>query len=192
METKIPLGPAANTPGEILRTEFLEPLGLSQNELAIRTGLPRMRVSEIVRGRRKITAETAIAFGHAFEIEPQFWLNLQRDYDLAVETKKRQSLGSRLGKIVRTAPSISAVRTRAFAMARPKAGATGEVVSDSASGKRSGRRVAHLKAGVGTILHATRDRATGRYTVTKEGSETSPTVKGRSVSGQYREKRAQK
>ena len=77
MPTLIPIGPAANTPGEILRTEFLEPLGLSQNELATRSGLDRMRISEIVRGRRRLTAETAIAFAKVFEIEPQFWLNLQ-------------------------------------------------------------------------------------------------------------------
>jgi addiction module HigA family antidote len=91
MQTAIPIGPAANTPGEILRTEFLEPLGLSQNELAIRTGLDRMRISEIVRGRRAITAKTAIAFGAALDTGPQFWLNLQNDYDLAVEAKR--SLG---------------------------------------------------------------------------------------------------
>jgi hypothetical protein len=47
-----------------------------------------MRISEIVRGRRRITAETAIAFAKVFEIEPQFWLNLQRDYDLAIEVNK--------------------------------------------------------------------------------------------------------
>src|SRR5215469_10205687 len=92
MQTAIPIGPAANTPGEILRTEFLEPLGLSQNELAKESGLDRMRISEIVRGRRRITAETAIAFARVFEIEPQFWMNLQRDYDLAVEAKKSQGL----------------------------------------------------------------------------------------------------
>lgn len=88
MQTVIPIGPAANTPGEILRTEFLEPLGLSQNELATKSGLDRMRISEIVRGRRRITAATAIAFSKVFDIEPQFWLNLQRDYDLAIEAKK--------------------------------------------------------------------------------------------------------
>jgi len=92
MPTLIPIGPAANTPGEILRTEFLEPLGLSQNELATRSGLDRMRISEIVRGRRRLTAETAIAFAKVFEIEPQFWMNLQRDYDLAIEAKKGGAL----------------------------------------------------------------------------------------------------
>jgi addiction module HigA family antidote len=86
--TKIPLGPAANTPGEILRKEFLEPLGLSQNELASKTGLDRMRISEIVRGRRRITPETAIALGDTLGTGPRFWLNLQNDYDLAIEAKK--------------------------------------------------------------------------------------------------------
>jgi addiction module HigA family antidote len=100
MPTLIPIGPAANTPGEILRTEFLEPLGLSQNELATRSGLDRMRISEIVRGRRRLTAETAIAFAKVFEIEPQFWMNLQRDYDLAIEAKKGGALVRAAGKLV--------------------------------------------------------------------------------------------
>jgi len=77
-----------NTPGEILRTEFLEPLGLSQNELAIKSGLHRMCINEIVPGQRRIKAESAIAFSKVFEIKPLFWLNPQRDYDLALEAKK--------------------------------------------------------------------------------------------------------
>jgi addiction module HigA family antidote len=107
-QTKIPIGPAANTPGEILRTEFLEPLGLSQNELAKQSGLARMRISEIVRGRRKMTAKTAIALGKALDIEPQFWLNLQRDYDLAVEAKKSRGLSVRVRSVAR---AVSATLT---------------------------------------------------------------------------------
>jgi antitoxin HigA-1 len=89
MNTLTPIGPAANKPGEILRTEFLEPLGLTQNELAAKTGLDRMRISEIVRGRRAITALTAIALGKALRTGARFWMNLQTDYDLAVEAKKK-------------------------------------------------------------------------------------------------------
>ncbi|MBT62839.1 MAG: addiction module antidote protein, HigA family [Puniceicoccaceae bacterium] len=84
------------TPGGILLREFLEPLGLSQAELARRTGLPTSRISEIVKGRRVITGETAIALGAFFGNSPQFWMNLQTGCDLrriemenAAEIRKR-------------------------------------------------------------------------------------------------------
>lgn len=70
------------TPGGILQREFLEPLELKQSELAERTGLPASRINAIVKGRRSITAETAIAFGAFFGNSPQFWLNLQTGCDL--------------------------------------------------------------------------------------------------------------
>jgi len=70
------------TPGGILLREFLEPLGLSQAELARRTGLPTSRITEIVKGRRAITGETAVALGTFFGNRPQFWLNLQSGCDL--------------------------------------------------------------------------------------------------------------
>ena len=70
------------TPGGILLREFLEPLNLSQAELARRTGLPTSRITEIIKGRRAITGETAVAFGAFFGNSPQFWLNLQAGCDL--------------------------------------------------------------------------------------------------------------
>ena len=79
------------TPGGILQREFLEPLKMSQAELARRTGLPGSRVTEIVKGRRAITAETAVALGAFFRNSPQFWLNLQSGCDLRrVEMEKAQ------------------------------------------------------------------------------------------------------
>ncbi|MBV8173372.1 MAG: HigA family addiction module antidote protein [Verrucomicrobia bacterium] len=211
MPTKIPLGPAANTPGEILLTEFLEPLGLSQNELATRIGLPRMRISEIVRGRRKITAETAIALGQAFAIEPQFWLNLQRDYDLAVEAKKRQSLGARAGKIIRAvSASVSGV-VRVSAIPEGVCGSDGptrrkeksleELVSDTLAGKPVGLEVSDAKPG--KTSRTTKDRATGIYKTARETSgvfkttkEASgmirTTVKDKAGSGKSKVKRTQK
>ncbi|MBV8276348.1 MAG: HigA family addiction module antidote protein [Verrucomicrobia bacterium] len=105
MQTLTPIGPAANTPGEILRTEFLEPLGLSQNQLAIKSGLDRMRISEIVRGQRRITPQTAMAFDKVFQTGAQFWLNLQTDYDLAVEAKKRRAK-ARSGSLVQKVSGI--------------------------------------------------------------------------------------
>jgi addiction module HigA family antidote len=80
---QIPLGPAENCPGEILQEEFLIPLGLSLRELARQMGCGPARISEIVRGKRTITAETSILLGRALGVSPGFFLGLQFDYDLA-------------------------------------------------------------------------------------------------------------
>lgn len=79
------------TPAEVLAEEFLEPLGLTQTELAERAGLPRKHVNEICRGRRVITADTALILGRVFGNSPEFWLNTQRRTDLweALNTPKR-------------------------------------------------------------------------------------------------------
>ena len=71
-------------PGEILLEDFLKPLDLTQVALARHLGIPTQRVNEIVRGKRGITPETAWLFSQAFNTTPQFWLNLQMQYDLAV------------------------------------------------------------------------------------------------------------
>ena len=73
-------------PGEILEEEFLKPLGISQTRLAIDIRVPAPRVNAIVRGRRAITADTALRLGAYFGMEPQFWLNLQNNYDLGVDS----------------------------------------------------------------------------------------------------------
>jgi antitoxin HigA-1 len=69
-------------PGDILLTEFMEPLGLSAYRLAQELLVPLPRIYEVVRGRRSISADTAIRLGLYFGFPPQFWLNLQNDYDL--------------------------------------------------------------------------------------------------------------
>jgi len=69
-------------PGEILRYEFLEPLGLSQKELAEALGITRVRLSEILRGKRGITADTAFRLARFFDTTPEFWLGLQTDVSL--------------------------------------------------------------------------------------------------------------
>ena len=73
------------TAGEILRTEFLEPLGISQYRLAQATGLSQTRIGEIVRGRRRITTETGLRLSRALGTSERFWINLQADYDIEVE-----------------------------------------------------------------------------------------------------------
>jgi addiction module HigA family antidote len=69
-------------PGEILRTEFMEPLGITAYQLAKALHLPGMY--EIVRGKRAISADVALRLGKYFSMTPQFWMNLQTDYDLSV------------------------------------------------------------------------------------------------------------
>lgn len=73
------------TPGEILQTEFLEPLGITQYRLAQATGLSQTRIGEIVHGKRRITPETALRLSKALGLSERFWLNIQTDYDLEVE-----------------------------------------------------------------------------------------------------------
>jgi addiction module HigA family antidote len=72
-------------PGEILLTEFLEPLGLSQYQLARSIAVPARRINEIVHGERRISADTALRLSRFFGTSERFWMNLQARYDLEVE-----------------------------------------------------------------------------------------------------------
>ncbi len=85
-------------PGEVLREEFLEPLGLSQNALARGLGVPPRRINEIVHGNRRVTADTALRLGRFFGTSPEFWFGLQMDYELDVESDR---LAGRLEKEVK-------------------------------------------------------------------------------------------
>jgi addiction module HigA family antidote len=69
-------------PGEILLEEFLRPMEISQNRLARDIDIPVSRIAEIIRGRRAITADTALRLGEYFGMSAEFWLNLQASYDL--------------------------------------------------------------------------------------------------------------
>ena len=84
-------------PGEILLEEFLRPMEISQYRLAKDISVPQRRISEIVQGKRSITADTALWFGRFFGMEAQFWLNLQSRFDLQ---KAEADLESRLEKEV--------------------------------------------------------------------------------------------
>jgi addiction module HigA family antidote len=70
------------TPGEMLKEEFLAEYGLSQNQLAMAVGISPNRLTEIIRNRRRITADTALRLGLYFGNSPEFWMNLQSHYDL--------------------------------------------------------------------------------------------------------------
>lgn len=85
-------------PGEILLEEFLKPMGLSQNRLALDLGVPPRRINEIVHGKRRVTADTALRLARYFRMSAQFWVGLQIDYDLDVEEDR---LGNRLQQEVR-------------------------------------------------------------------------------------------
>jgi len=84
-------------PGEILLEEFLKPLGISQNELARAINVPPNRISQIINGKREITADTALRLGRFLGIEPEFWLNLQTRYNMKVA---RARLGKELEKSI--------------------------------------------------------------------------------------------
>jgi addiction module HigA family antidote len=84
-------------PGEVLLEEFLSPLGLSQNKLALSVGVSPRRINEIVLGKRRVTAETALRLARYFDTTPQFWLGLQANFDLDVAADE---LGERLDREV--------------------------------------------------------------------------------------------
>ena len=88
-------------PGEILRDELAE-LGVSQSEFARQINVPPNRVSQIIAGKRSVTGDTALRFGHWFGVEPQFWLNLQAQFDLAVAER-------RVGNSVRALPTAAQI-----------------------------------------------------------------------------------
>ena len=79
-------------PGEMLLKEFLEPIGITQKEFAMHLGWTYARLNEIINGKRGISAESALALADAFKMEPQFWLNLQINWDLWHAMQKHQKI----------------------------------------------------------------------------------------------------
>jgi addiction module HigA family antidote len=92
----IPTHRQPTLPGEVLLTEFLEPLGITQTQLAERLSMPIQRINGIVRGRRAVTAETAMLLARVFGTSPEFWLNLQTAVDM---WKARRHLGPELASV---------------------------------------------------------------------------------------------
>jgi antitoxin HigA-1 len=78
-------------PGEVLSEEFLKPLDLSAYRLSKDIGIPQTRISEIVKGNRRITADTALRLSKYFGVSPKFWLGLQDDFD--IEEEQNQIIG---------------------------------------------------------------------------------------------------
>jgi antitoxin HigA-1 len=86
-------------PGEVLFEEFLKPMNISQNRLALNIGVPARRINEIVLGKRGISADSALRLARFFGTSAEFWLGLQAQYDLDITA---EALGDRLDKEVRT------------------------------------------------------------------------------------------
>ena len=86
------------TPGDVLLEEFLKPMGITQNQLAKDINVPPNRVSQIIRGKREITANTALRLGKYFGIEPEFWLNLQVRYNMKIA---QNEMGIKIDKEVK-------------------------------------------------------------------------------------------
>ena len=78
-------------PGEVLREDFMKPLGLSVNKLALDLHVPATRIGEIVNERRRITADTALRLGRYFKTNAEFWLNLQNFYELEMARRSGKS-----------------------------------------------------------------------------------------------------
>lgn len=86
-------------PGEILKEEFLEPLGMSAGALARELNVPRTRIERLVAGQTSITPDTALRLAKFFNSTPEFWMNMQAGYDIKTEARKLQ-------------PEIAKIRTR--------------------------------------------------------------------------------
>ena len=78
----LPKNRAPTHPGEMLQKEFLEPMGISQKEFAQHLGWTPARLNEIIHAKRGITSDSALSIGDAFKMEPEFWLNLQKNWEL--------------------------------------------------------------------------------------------------------------
>ena len=83
-------------PGEVLLEEFIKPMGISAYRLAKQTNIPQTRISEICKGKRRITADTALRLSKYFGTTPQFWLGMQDDYDLE---EQQEILSDELARI---------------------------------------------------------------------------------------------
>jgi antitoxin HigA-1 len=93
-------------PGEILREDFMKPLGLTVNKLALELHVPATRIGEIVHGRRRVTAETALRLARYFKTNAEFWLNLQNFYD--IEISRRSGKITEIEQQVHPAPTLAA------------------------------------------------------------------------------------
>lgn len=108
-------------PGEMLREEFLRPMGVSQVRFAEHLGISLQRVNEIVNGKRGVTPETALRFAAALRTTPEFWINLQASHDLAMVRGRAEEMPMALKAAGVTRRSVAfAAASRGAAVARKK------------------------------------------------------------------------
>ena len=119
-------------PGEILRSEFLEPLGMSVNALALALRVPAPRINDVVRGRRSISADTALRLERYFGASAQFWLNLQIAYDLRVATT---AAGEQIEREIEPMPRAERPKLPGVPAGHARAAALAASVSGTASAK---------------------------------------------------------
>lgn len=112
------------TPGEILKYEFLEPMNITPYRLAMNTGMQPIAVSEIIEGKRSVTPETALKLGAFFEMEAEFWLNLQRHYELE---KARDAVGEKIIARVTPLRRVSSKKSVHTSVKTPTRNVTGRV-----------------------------------------------------------------
>ena len=93
---RVPLNRQPTHPGEMLREEFLEPLNLTQKQLADSIQVPYQRINEIVSGKRGVTPSTALRLAKYFGMSPDFWLNLQIKFDLYSAQQKENEVLTRI------------------------------------------------------------------------------------------------
>jgi len=92
-------------PGEVLLEEFLKPLKISAYKLAKDLGIPQTRISQIIKGKRRITADTALRLSRYFGNSPKFWLELQDDFDIEEEKSTKREIFMNIRKIEGTQPN---------------------------------------------------------------------------------------
>ena len=91
-------------PGEVLNEEFLIPLNITAYRLSKDTELPQTRISQILKGKRSVTADTALRLSYYLGTSPKFWLGLQDDYDIEEESKRKKEVFKRIKRIRKNTP----------------------------------------------------------------------------------------
>lgn len=145
-------------PGEILRHEYLNPLDMSATGLAERIGVPANRITEIVRGRRDMTADTALRLGEFFDTTPEFWMNLQTAHDLSKALLERSNVRTIGSPVCRSSKqkgwdeqtSVKVAASAARVLKNPKKALTSDkALAASALTQKSGEMQGKMKLAKG-------------------------------------------
>lgn len=124
-------------PGEVLRSEFLEPLGMSVNALALALRVPAPRINDVVRGKRAISADTALRLARYFGASAQFWLNLQIAFDLRVATA---AAGEQIEREIEPMPKAERPKMPKLSTEHARAAALAASVSGKLTGNKARRK----------------------------------------------------